>query len=67
MPGAAGLMDTNTMFFPSGVHSGERFWPGRKLSREEVSRSRSFTQMSLLWPLEMEYAIRLPSGEKRGV
>ena len=55
------------MFFPSGVHTGKRFTPGRKLSRDGVSRSKSFTQMSAPLPLPIENASRLPSGEKRGV
>src|ERR1017187_3377083 len=66
-PGAAELTDWNTMILPSGVHTGQRFEPARKLSREGVSRSRSFTQMSPPWPLVVTNASRLPSGEKRGV
>ena len=55
------------MFFPSGVHTGLSFVPGRKLSRDGVSRSRSFTQMSDPLLLPIANANRLPSGEKRGV
>jgi hypothetical protein len=66
-PGAAAFVDLKTMFFPSGVHTGQKFSAVRKLRREGLSRSRSFTQMSSAVPLLMENASRLPSGEKRGL
>ncbi len=55
------------MYSPSGVHTGQSCAPGRKLSRDAVSRSRSFTQRFDPLSFSIENANRLPSGEKRGV
>ena len=51
------------MFFRSGVHTGVAFIDGRKRSRDGVSRSKSFTQMSDPLLLPIANASRLPSGE----
>src|SRR5207248_5973805 len=66
MPGAPASVDLNTSALPSGVHTGLSLKFLRKLSRNGVSRSRSFTQRSTAVP-PMLNANRLPSGESRGV
>src|SRR5438874_2193148 len=66
IPGLLLFVDAKTMFRPSGVHTGKRLVPVRKLRREGVSRSKSFTQMSSTDPAVSVKARRLPSGESRG-
>src|SRR2546428_4008138 len=59
-------VEAQTIFFPSGVHTGETSKPGSMFNGVSVSRVSSHTQVSDV-PSRMSTATRVPSGDNRVV